>query len=113
MDNAQRPLLMDLNGGCPHLQRRLIEESDELSGEQHHHLLSQELCRQEQTCKKKAEGRVAQKDTPVATVNYRFPPAHYVGIKKLGCFKTCFPALLDKTKVFLCQFVVSNTPADT
>lgn len=112
MDNAQRPPLMDLNGGCPHLQRRLIEESDELSGEQHHHLLSQELCRQEQTCKKKAEG-VAQKDTPVATVNYRFPPAHYVGIKKLGCFKTCFPALLDKTKVFLCQFVVSNTPADT
>lgn len=52
---------MALYSGCPHLQCRLIEESDELSGEQHHHLLSQELCRQEQTRKKKAEGRVRQK----------------------------------------------------
>lgn len=38
---------MDLNGGCPHLQRRLIEESDELSREQDDHLLSQELCGEE------------------------------------------------------------------
>lgn len=29
--------------GCSHLQRRLIEESDELSREENHHLLSQEL----------------------------------------------------------------------
>lgn len=29
--------------GCSHLQRRLIEESDELSCEENHHLLSQEL----------------------------------------------------------------------
>lgn len=27
-----------------HLQRRLVEERDELSREQNHHLLSQELC---------------------------------------------------------------------
>lgn len=39
---------MDLNGGCPHLQRRLIEESDELSREQDDHLLSQELCGEEE-----------------------------------------------------------------
>lgn len=38
---------MDLNDGCPHLQRRLIEESDELSREQDDHLLSQELCGEE------------------------------------------------------------------
>ncbi len=36
---------MDLNGGCSHLQRCLIEESDELSREENNHLLSQELCR--------------------------------------------------------------------
>lgn len=29
--------------GRSHLQRRLIEESDELSREENHHLLSQEL----------------------------------------------------------------------
>lgn len=36
---------MDLNGSCSHLQRCLIEESDELSREENNHLLSQELCR--------------------------------------------------------------------
>lgn len=36
---------MDLNGGCSHLQRCLIEESDELSREEYNHLLSQELYR--------------------------------------------------------------------
>lgn len=35
---------MDLNGNCSHLQRCLIEESDELSREENNHLLSQELC---------------------------------------------------------------------
>lgn len=36
---------MDLNGYRSHLQRCLIEESDELSREENNHLLSQELCR--------------------------------------------------------------------
>lgn len=94
-----------LNGVYSHLQRRLIEESDELSGEQHHHLLSQELCRQEQTCREKAEGRLTQKHAPVETVNYKFPQAHYVGIKKRGSFKT----RLTKQE----QFFVSVFPADT
>lgn len=35
---------MDLNGSCSHLQRCLIEESDELSREENNHLLSQKLC---------------------------------------------------------------------
>lgn len=33
--------------GCSHLQCRLIEESDELSREENHHLLSEELCRRQ------------------------------------------------------------------
>lgn len=35
---------MDLDGRCSHLQRRLIEESDELSREDNNYLFSQELC---------------------------------------------------------------------
>lgn len=36
---------MDLSCSCSHLQRCLIEESDELGCEENDHLLSEELCR--------------------------------------------------------------------
>lgn len=41
--------LADELGGGSHLQRRLIEESDELSREDNNHLLSQELCTHRQS----------------------------------------------------------------
>lgn len=50
---------MDLNGNCSHLQRCLIEESDELSREENNHLLSQELCgvKDSDTLKKNREAK--------------------------------------------------------
>ena len=41
----------------PHLQRRLIEECDELSSQEHNHLFSQELYRDKETVRDRRTSR--------------------------------------------------------
>jgi len=55
---------MDLNGSCSHLQRCLIEESDELSREENKHLLSQELCRVEDKREREIENQRPRAENP-------------------------------------------------
>lgn len=69
---------MDLDGRCSHLQRRLIEESDELSREDNNYLFSQELCaekdRERDTRRNKIgkSGRKIPKNLQLLASNQKF-----------------------------------------